>query len=145
MRMHGDILSVSVRRKRKSIVIADAFAGCKRRPLGTIGFILHEAQRSLQAENGKCQVKACGSKDPVPTSCTAEHLRAARRLVGAEISSLLIFVQGNSKMKIHFVNVTRWNPRQKWSVAHCNNFFNLQQLNQGRLTEHCCYFSVTPL
>lgn len=92
MRMDGDILSVFVKRPRKSIVIADASSGFKRRTPGTIGFILHGAQQSLRAERGKCQVKARESRDPVPTSCTAEHLCAACRLVGAEIFSPLIFV-----------------------------------------------------
>lgn len=46
-----------------------------------MGFILQEAQ-SVQVENGKCQVKAGGSRDPVPTLCIAEHQRAACGLVG---------------------------------------------------------------
>lgn len=47
MRMDGDILSVFVRRPRKSIVIADASSGFKRRTLGTIGFIPHGAQQNV--------------------------------------------------------------------------------------------------
>lgn len=46
-----------------------------------MGFIPQEAQ-SVQAENGKCQVRACGSRDLVPTLCMAEHLHAACGLVG---------------------------------------------------------------
>lgn len=88
MKMDGDILSAFVRRTRKSIVTADASPGFRRRMLGTIGFILQAAQQSLQAQKSKCQVKAPGNRDLVPTSCTAEHLCAACRLVGAELSPL---------------------------------------------------------
>lgn len=49
-------------------------------------------------------MKACGRRNSLPTLCTAEHLCAACRLVGCKVVlffSVLLFVQGEAKVKIH--------------------------------------------
>lgn len=56
MRMDDEIC------RRKSIAVVDASAGCTKAGIRTIGLNWHGAPRSLQAENGKCQVRACGSR-----------------------------------------------------------------------------------
>lgn len=48
--------------RRKSIAVVDASAGSTKTGIRTIGLNRHRAPRRLQAENGKCQVRACGSR-----------------------------------------------------------------------------------
>lgn len=48
--------------RRKSIAVVDASAGSTKAGIRTIDLNRHGAPRSLQAENGKCQVRACGSR-----------------------------------------------------------------------------------
>lgn len=48
--------------RRKSIAVVDALAGSTKTGIRTIGLNRHGTPRSLHAENGKCQVRACGSR-----------------------------------------------------------------------------------
>lgn len=116
--------------RRKSIVIVDASAGFAKRRIWAMGSVWHGTLHSLQAENGKCQVTAFGSRGcgTYIMYCWAPmYLCAACSLEGAPSICPLILPGA------HFVNVTPW--MTEWSVVRlcCDNFFNLLRLNQQRL------------